>query len=204
MAHVDELRARRDRLEERVEVIPVVAKGNANRARADLDRVEDVARERRPATDDLVAVVEGRLAQAVDDAVGPRADRDLLEADAVVCGERGAQLPRAAVGIAVQLTRAALEGFDRCREGRERALVRRELDDALEAEFALDFLDRLPGLVRDEVGDRAPEEPAAVAQTTGGVPSFFWRQNRPAAPVPAAKPRPTTAVRLSQPDLPWS
>ena len=112
MADVDELRARRDRVEQRVEVVAVVAQRDAHRARAELDRVEDVARERRPAADDLVALVEHGLAEAVDDAVGSRADRDLLEADAVLRGERGAQRPRAAVGIAVQLARAALERFD--------------------------------------------------------------------------------------------
>ena len=47
---------------------------------AELRRVEHVARERRPAADDLVARVERRLREQVDHAVGAGADDDLLEA----------------------------------------------------------------------------------------------------------------------------
>src|SRR5690349_7206752 len=77
---------------------------------------------------------------------------------AVAVGERGPQRVHAAVGVAVELAHRPLDRLDRRRERRERALVRRELHDAVEAELALHLLDGLAGLVRDEIGDRAPEE----------------------------------------------
>ena len=59
----DELRPRRDRSEERIEVDSLVAQGHAHRDRAELERVEHVARERGPARDDLVPGIERRLAR---------------------------------------------------------------------------------------------------------------------------------------------
>src|SRR5207244_11487986 len=44
------------------------------------------------------------------------------------------------------------------RERTEWVFGRGKLDDASPAECALDLLDRLPRLVRDEVGERPPEE----------------------------------------------
>src|SRR5207237_5432511 len=158
MADVDELRALVDRGEERVEVVAVVAKRHAARLGADLDRVDDVAREGRPAADDYVAGVEDGLRQAVDDAVRPCAERDLLEADVMPLGEGGAQAVPAAVRVAVQLVAGPRERLARGRERAERPLVRGELDDTLEPELALDLLYRLPRLVRDEVGERPAEE----------------------------------------------
>jgi hypothetical protein len=127
----------------------------------------------------------------------------LLEADAVQRREGRSELPRAAVGVAVQLAGTTLESHERGRERPERPLVRRQFHDALETELALDLLDRLAGLVRHEVLDRATEERAS-GHTTGGVSSssLFLRQNSTAAPVAAAKPRPTIAPRFIQPDLP--
>ena len=125
------------------------ADGNA----AELQRVEHVARERRPAGDDLVARIERRQADVADDRVRAGADRDLLEADAVPLGERAAEALRAAVRIAVQLERRARDRLVRRRERPVRPLVRGELDDALEPELALDLLDRLARLVRDEPGE---------------------------------------------------
>src|SRR2546430_2641382 len=46
---------------------------------------------RSPAADDLVAVIERRQAEAVYEAVGAGADRDLLEAEPEPFGERGPQ-----------------------------------------------------------------------------------------------------------------
>jgi hypothetical protein len=64
-------------------------------------------------------------------------------------GEHDAKPPTAAVGISIQLAACALERLERRRERPERALVRRELDDPLQAELALYLLDRLPRLVRN-------------------------------------------------------
>ena len=50
---------------------------------AHLLRIDHVAREGRPAADDLVARIEQRLREAVHDAVRAGAGRDLLEAHAV-------------------------------------------------------------------------------------------------------------------------
>ena len=77
VADVDELRARRDGVEQRVEVVAVVDERHELRVGALLARVDDVARERRPAADDLVARVEDRLADHVDAAVRAGADADL-------------------------------------------------------------------------------------------------------------------------------
>ena len=60
------------------------------------------------------------------------------------------QTVRAAVGIPVELESHALERLLCGRERPVRALVRGELDDALETELALNLLDGLSGLVRDE------------------------------------------------------
>ena len=54
-ADVDDLRPRTDRVRERVEVVAVVAERHPRRGRALLGGVDHVARERRPAADDLVA-----------------------------------------------------------------------------------------------------------------------------------------------------
>src|SRR5207248_11386730 len=158
VADVDDLRPLVDGVEERGEVVAVVAERNATDLRAELLRVDHVARERRPAAHDCVAGVERRLREAVDDPVGAGPERDLFEADPVPLRERLAQSVRASVRVAVELRRPARDRLERGREGRERPLVRRELDHALEAELALDLLDRLPRLVRDEAADGAPKE----------------------------------------------
>ena len=72
---------------------------------------------------------------------------------AVSLGERVSEPPGAAVRIAVQLERGASDRLPGSRKRPERAFVGRELDDALEPVLALDLLDRLAGLVRNEPGD---------------------------------------------------
>ena len=129
----------------------MVAERNLPRDGADLERVDHVAREGRPAAHDLVARVERELREVVDDPVGAGSVRDLLEADVVQLGEGRAEPPRAAVRIAVQVARLALDRLERGRERPERPLVRRELHDPLETELALHLLDRLPGLVRHQI-----------------------------------------------------
>ena len=73
-------------------------------------------------------------------------------------GERAAKVERAAVGIAVEPAGAPLHRLQRGRERAPRALVRRELDDAIEAELALDLLLRLPRLVRNQAVECGAEE----------------------------------------------
>src|SRR5207253_11233119 len=61
----------------------------------------------------------------------------------------------------------------------ERPLVGGELDDALEAELALQLLDRLAGLVGDELGDCGCEE--ALGQDghyCSGPPPSSWSPDR--------------------------
>src|SRR3712207_7766015 len=95
---------------------------------------------------------------------------DALPIYAVLRREGGVQPVRAAVRVPVQLGSRPRELRQGLRERLERALVRRELDHALEPELALDLLDRLPGLVRDEVVEARPDQPRwnGVAQ---GAPS---------------------------------
>ena len=66
VADVDELRARRHGSEQCAEVVPVIVQRYPHGFRAELQRVDDVAREGRPAADDLVARIENRLRDAVD------------------------------------------------------------------------------------------------------------------------------------------
>src|SRR5205823_10921777 len=125
---------------------------------AELARVDRVARERGPATDDLVAGLEHRLAEAVHEPVGACTGSYLLEAQVKPLGERRPEPVGAAVRVAVQLGRAPLDRLARFRERPERAFVRGELDDSVEPELALHLLDRLARLVRNEVVDRRREE----------------------------------------------
>jgi hypothetical protein len=76
----------------------------------------------------------------------------------VLVGECRAQAVRAAVRVAVQLTAHAFQCLERSRHGPERPLVRGQLDHALEAELALDLLDRLARLVRNDPCHRRSEE----------------------------------------------
>ena len=142
--------------------------------------------------------------------VGPGADRDLLEANAVPFGERGAQAVRAAVRVAVQARRrSAADRLERLRERAERPFVRGELDDALEPELALHLLDRLARLVRDDPASAGREKPAGTsplrarrrlvrtscARTRARLPPP--RASRRIAPLfnPACSPVPGTAAR---------
>src|SRR5262249_40123924 len=110
------------------------------------------------AADDLVAGIEQRLAELVEAAVGAGTDDDLLEGDAVACGERVGQPVDAAVGVAVELACGALHRLERSPGRWERPFVRGELDDPLEPELALDVLDRLARLVGQQRLDRGTDE----------------------------------------------
>ena len=190
MTDVDELRARPDRGEQAVEVVRVVAQRHPPRHRAKFDRVEDITRERRPAADDLVVRLERCLG---DHRVGPRGHDHLLEGDAVQLGQGGPQRVRRPVRVAVQLPREPLDRLDGGRERRERAFVRGELDDSREPQLALHLLDGLAGLVRDDVRDRAAEQP--VAHPALLSPPRFLRQKNTAPPTAASAPAATPPVR---------
>jgi hypothetical protein len=68
-ADVGDLRERPDRLQHGLEVVAAAPQGNRARDGAELARGDHIARERRPAADDLVARLERCLAQAVDEPV---------------------------------------------------------------------------------------------------------------------------------------
>src|SRR5262249_11271350 len=139
----------------------------------------------------------------VDDAVCAGADCKLLVGDSASFSERDAEPVRAPVRIPVQLGGRAGHRVERLGERAVRAFVRRELDDTLETELALDLLDPLPGLVRDERGKLRPEK--AVVRHSGALPSDFLSQTRARPPRvaptstsadllrPACSPRPGTA-----------
>ena len=158
VADVGELCARRDRLQHRLQVVALVLQRHRRRSGAELLGVDHVARERGPAADNLVARIEDSLRKAVDEPVGAGPDGDLVEANVVEVGESGPQPIGATVRVAVQLGGAAGDRLERRRERPERTFVRRELDDSLETELTLHLLDRLAGLVRDEIANRCAEE----------------------------------------------
>ena len=95
-----------------------------------------------------------------------------------------AQPVGAAVGIAVQLRARPLDRGDSSGERAVDSFVRRELDDAVEAELALHLLDRFAGLVRDERRQRRPQE-AVVGHSLADSADFF-RQTKSAVPAVAA------------------
>ncbi len=155
---VDDLRPRRDRGQHGIEIEAVLAQRHSHRHRAELERVEDVARKRRPPGDDLVAGVEQCVGHVADHRVGagadrrpPRTVRRVAPRERRAAGRRR----RRDTGSARRVERShRLEGL---REGPERAFVGRELDHVVEPELALNLLDRLPRLVGHEPVERRPQ-----------------------------------------------
>src|SRR5256885_3986758 len=176
MADIDELCAFGDRVDERGKVVALIFERDAHRLRPELEPVDDVARERRPAADDLIAGVEHRLRDPIDQRVGAGPDRDLPELHSVALGERRTKPVSPTVRIAVQLTRRALQRLERLWKRPEGSLVRRELDDALEPQLALDLFDRLPRLVRDDVLERGPEQAGGNLPQRYPRPTWAFRQ----------------------------
>src|SRR5215210_5238870 len=101
--------------------------------RAELERVDDIARKRWPPAHDFVARIERRLRDAVDQTVGSRADRDLVEGNAMSFRECLPQTVRAAVRVAVQPAGDPRQGFECARKRAVWSFVRCELDDPLES-----------------------------------------------------------------------
>src|SRR5690606_17277981 len=96
---------------------------------------------------------EERLGDELEDLVGAAAEDELLGTHAELRGEPLAQPEAGAVGIAMHAVERGADRFERLRRGAERVLVRGELHDAVQAELALDLLDRLAGHVGRQRGD---------------------------------------------------
>src|SRR5690606_27789251 len=97
--------------------------------------------------------------QELDQLVRPGAADDAVRGQPVTPGDRGPQLARAAVGVAVQLAGEGTIGLDRTGACTERTLVRRQPDRPLATRLALaaaigaDRQDSGPGLrFRDGFG----------------------------------------------------
>src|SRR5581483_8090421 len=140
-----------------------------------------------------------RLAQHVDAAVRAGTDRDLVGRDAVTLGERGVQAEGAAVRVAVQVARRALHRLGRSRERAERALVRGQLDHALEPELALHVLDRLARLVRRQRVDARPKERVAEIGEPAAS-SLFHAATLPGV-LPQVDTAPSDGARRGAPGL---
>ena len=152
IADVGDLRPWSDPVGQPRQVVRAVDERNGRRRRAHLDRVEVVGDERRPAHDGLVARVEVGGREAPHDPVGPVPDRDHRAVDSVPRRQPFGQVV-AELRIAVQLGRLAGDRLERRRERPERALVRGQLHDPVEAQLAAHRGGRLPRLVRLQIGD---------------------------------------------------
>ena len=144
--------------EQSVHVDPTLLERDADRRGGGLQRVEHVARKRRPRRDDLVAGIERRLADEADHGVGACGDDDLLEGDTVTRRKRLTKPVAPSVRVPVRLGQRASDRLERLRKRPERPLVRRELDDPVEPELALDRLGGLSRLVRNEPLERRPDK----------------------------------------------
>src|SRR6187200_2738157 len=109
VAEVDDLRAWADLAEDRVDVVALVRERDPFCARAELEGVEDIAREGGPAADDLVAWVEYGDREVHDYRVGARRNRHVLQVDFVALGERGSEKVGAPIRVAVQPRCAPLD-----------------------------------------------------------------------------------------------
>ena len=149
VADVDELRPRRDRRGDRVEVVA------AARAAAPSPRRALLGARRSGSSETTASRRRSRRPGRASPGSGCRGSRRRphpaqTSSNATPCRRASASCEPdvAAVGIAVELASRSFDRFDRSRERRKRPFVRRELDDPLEAELALHVLDRLAGLVR--------------------------------------------------------
>src|SRR5690606_30365243 len=126
----------------------------------------------------LVAGAEEGLGDQLEDLVGAAAEDELLGPHAELRGEPLAQPEARAVGIAVHAAERGADRLDGLRRGAERVLVGGELDHALQAQLALDLLDRLAGPGGIERGDpglhavgEAHGAPSPGATARGNEPS---------------------------------
>jgi hypothetical protein len=158
VAEVDELRALGHCAEQRLRVVPMLPQRHLPDNGAELQRVEHVARKRRPAADDLVAGIEAREREVHHDSVRAGGRGDVPRVDSVTFGQGLAQAVEAPVRVAIQVADAARQSVGRGRERPVRPLVRRELDDTLEPQLAPHVAGRLSGLVGHDPFERRLEE----------------------------------------------
>ena len=158
VTEVDDLGSRRHLGEQSLRVVAVLDKRHSLHLGSHLDRVEDVARERRPPANDLISGIEGCEREVADDAVGAGCKGDLGGFDPVARCQGFPQPEGAAVRVAVQVSGPTSEGLERAREGPELALVRCKLYDPVKPEVALDLLHGPARLVRHQIGDRRAKE----------------------------------------------
>ncbi len=118
-------------------------------------RGERIHGERVARIDGVVARLQKRLRDELENVVRAVAEHDLLGVDAVARRERGLELEAVAVRIAAQIV--GRRGDRRAHRGARaaRVLVGRELDDLAlgEPEFAGELADRLAGQVRRDAPD---------------------------------------------------
>ena len=132
-------------------VVPVClrdgAVGYAARAGQDFETGEGGLR-----GEDFVVVAEEGADDVGHDALRAAADDDVFDFDIVLLGQDAAKVD-AAVRVAVEAVEVVSDCFDGEGGGTERVFVRREFDDAGDAELALYLLDAEAGEVRREGRD---------------------------------------------------
>ena len=149
----DDLRHRGDRARHRLEIEAMLLQHHHDAdapGRLDDHRVHDEGRVR---DDRLVAGPEERADEQLDQLVRAVAEHDLVGRRSVFLGERLPQIEAAAVRVPVEVVE---RGEDRPLHAvgrRQRVLVRRELDRVVDAQLALQLLDRLARLVRRDPED---------------------------------------------------
>jgi hypothetical protein len=109
--------------------------------------------ERGPGVDDLVAGLEEGLRDQLEQLVRTAPEDQLVASDPQPLRQPGAQREAGAVGVAMHAAERIAQRGHRLRRGAEGALVRGQLDRALDAELALELLERLARLVRSERAD---------------------------------------------------
>jgi len=115
----------------------------------------------------VLAAARGHAANQVDQLVGAVAEAQFLGRDAVMRGQRPAQVVSSRVRVAMKRkcgTRHSLDGF---RRGPVRVLVRRELHDVIDAELALQLVFGFAWLVRRQRENVGCGEVAHGARSAG-------------------------------------
>jgi len=106
-----------------------------------------------PRVDGFQSGLEERLGQQHEQVVGTVAERDLRDVDTELRGELVLELVAAAVGIEPGVGERRVHRGECVGAGTEGVFVRRELDDAADAELAFELFDGFAGDVRRERAD---------------------------------------------------
>src|SRR5665648_345988 len=170
VAYQYHLGVRRDGGRHGLQVVREVDEGHGDSASLVQPANVVVDDERWVGEDDLVTLLEQRIAEQHEQLAGPAAHGDLLRNASVVRGQRRAQIGGVAVRIAVQV----VEGLDddplHLVEGRQRKLVGGELHDLAEAVAPHDDLDRQTGDVGDDAGEGGNEAHGLLRQVEPQLP----------------------------------